>query len=1196
MIRIRVPKDIRDYKEQFLFGLTARHLLCLSVGLLIGVPTVWFLKDKIPTDMLSYIVLGLLIFVIFGAVLKMNGLTFEQIVLQAIHYYRTGGKKGKKFSSQNVIRDIENDAPKIIRELLAYIDKEKQLNKELYNDERPLEEILADDNYTDEEKELLSDELTLKNLLKRDIIPKKLEELASYERTYCMYEEIMRIPQCFIENTSEYLEKILNCPQSDMEFRDKFFSRVCEKYMSRDFGVTDELMMHKIIQNYHDEINEGITSRILSFGKFVADNYEKEEALKMAVLDTLRESVYNDENLYFGDLNQKLRLVKTIKGSDGTGNSKNIDKNEERLARLAEKVEAIEDKRKEDPYYNFTAAERKTISDYHKLKEKIRTENVKKAAKIIGKKDKKMAKRQILPNTLSKTVQGIIPYIADYDDGIFEVEHGVFNKVYELRDLNFATAKKEDQETIIAMYSEFLNHFSDDMNISITIDTRIVSRSEQEQKIFYKMVEGDDVTNKHRKEYNSIIKKQMERGRSNMAIAKYITVTINAKTPAEACMRFFKIDSDIETGLKRIDKSCGCTPLSTNERLTMLHDKFRKGREGELKIDYKELKKRGLSSKDYIAPTSIHMSVKDFMIEDTYYRSMFLNNLPSDLDEAFYRELIDVDFPLTSTINIQPVIQKKAVNIVIKRLTGMDANKLEAEKKGRFINRKLRQSIEDAEQLYDDVTKNGQKLFYVTIMFLVSADTLDELNARSALLEGKVNEKACALQCLDLQQEVALRSIIPGGIPPKGKLFVDRVLTSESTAIFLPFSCQEKFDPTGFYYGFNQVSRNIIFLDRLKLRTPSGFLLGSSGSGKSFATKREILNVLLKDKKSCILIIDPENEYTEFVKAFGGVVLDVSADSSTYINPMEMTVDYGLDENDGDNIDLNKKKKKALQKKSDYIMSIVECMISMGSSHESIITPQQRTIVDRAVTRCYQKYLDSNFNKEYMPTLQDLQDELDKERDSEDGVAIAEAVEYYTKGNMDVFSHLSNVNLDNRIISFNIRDLGSGQLNQIALLIVLDYIWNRMTENQGDNIRTYCYVDEIHVLFQNELSATYLQQLYKRGRKYGLVITGITQDMEDLLRSEKARGMIANSDFIMMLNQKSENQKILVDMLNISDAQLSFITNVEPGNGLIFADKSVIPFMDKFPKESYLFELMHSDFGNSNTKAEKRKEKVALTK
>jgi len=1180
LIRVRVPKDIRDYKETFVLGMTARHLFCLFIGLLIGVPTVLIFKNKVPTDMLSYIVLGVVIFVILGAVYKMNGLNFEQIICQTVYYFRSGGKKGKRFASTSVFRDIENNLTKIIHELLADIDREKQQNKELYEDSRPLEEILSDDFYSDYEKELLRDEIALKELLKKVVIPKKFEELASYERTYQMYEEIMRVPQCFNDKTAEYLEMILN---SETDFRDKFFRRVCEKYISREFGVCDEIRTHKVIQRYHEEITGGDKRRIPIFGQFVLSNFEKEGTLKMAVLDTLCESVYSTENLYFADINRKLLLVKTTQNGGNTGGRKS-DVNEEKLAKLAEKVETIEAKRRQDSYYNFTPAERKIIGDYHKLKDKMRTAEVKKATDAIRTKDKKMRKRQILPNTLSKTVQGIIPYIADYDDGVFEVENGVFNKVYELIDLNFATARQEDQQTIIAMYSEFLNHFSDDMNIAITTDTRIVSRSEQEQKIFYKMVSGDDETNKHRREYNKIIQKQMQRGRSNMAISKYITVTISAKTPAEACMRFFKIDSDIETGLKKIDKSCGCTPLSTNERLTLLHDKFRRGREGELKIDYQELKKRGLSSKDYIAPTSVHVNVKDFMIEDVYYRAMFLNNLPSDLDDAFYRELIDFDFPLTSTINIQPMIQKKAVNIVIKRLTGMDANKLEAEKKGKFINRKLKQAIEDAEQLYEDVTKNGQKLFFVTIMFLVAADTLEELNARSALLEGKVNEKACALQVLDLQQEVALRTVLAGGVPPKEKLLVDRVLTSESTAIFVPFSCQEKFDVTGFYYGFNQVSRNIIFLDRLKLRTPSGFLLGSSGSGKSFATKREILNVLLKDKRSCVLVIDPENEYTDFVKAFGGVVLNVSADSSTYINPMEMTADYGLEENDNDNIDLEKKKKKALQKKSDYIMSIIECMISVGGNHDSIITPQQKTIVDRAVTRCYQKYLDSNFSKEYMPTLQDLQDELDKERDSEDGVAIAEAVEYYTKGNMDVFSHLSNVNLDNRIVSFNIRDLG-GQLKQIALLIVLDYIWNRMTENQGGNVRTYCYVDEIHVLFQNEMSATYLQQLYKRGRKYGLVITGITQDVEDLLRSPKARGMVGNSDFIMMLNQNSENRKLLVDMLNISDAQLGFVTNAKPGNGLIFADKSVIPFSDSFDRSSYLYDLMSTNFSEKMAKS-----------
>ena len=419
------------------------------------------------------------------------------------------------------------------------------------------------------------------------------------------------------------------------------------------------------------------------------------------------------------------------------------------------------------------------------------------------------------------------------------------------------------------------------------------------------------------------------------------------------------------------------------------------------------------------------------------------------------------------------------------------------------------------------------------------------------------------------------------GVTPNKKLYVERALTTESTSIFLPFASQELFQIGGFYYGLNQISRNLIMCNRTKMKTPSGFILGSSGSGKSFACKREMLSVLLSDSKTGLLIIDPENEYSDFCKAFGGTILSLSSSAETYINPMDMDENYGLDEND-DPIEtpMDKKKEKALQKKTEYLMSIIHCMVS-DNDNKSTITPQQKSIIDRTIKRTYDEYLKHDFNAEYIPTLVDLQNELDKERDYESGRLIAEAVEYYTRGSMNLFSHKSNIDFTNRFVVFNIRDLGK-ELKQISLLIVLDFIWNRMIANSQSKIRTYCYVDEIHVLFQNAFSERYLQQLYKRGRKYGLVITGITQDVEDLLKSDMAKGMISNSDFIMMLNQSSENLKLLANMLHISEAQTSYVSRADAGSGLLYAEKTIVPFVDQFQTDSYLYTLMSTKFGEDS--------------
>ena len=406
----------------------------------------------------------------------------------------------------------------------------------------------------------------------------------------------------------------------------------------------------------------------------------------------------------------------------------------------------------------------------------------------------------------------------------------------------------------------------------------------------------------------------------------------------------------------------------------------------------------------------------------------------------------------------------------------------------------------------------------------------------------------------------------------------------------MPFSNQELFQKGGFYYGLNQISQNLVIVNRTKMKTPSGFVLGSSGSGKSFATKREILNVLLDDDKTNVLIIDPENEYGDFCRAFGGTVLKISPTSDTYINPMDMPEDYGLDEEDDDDnatTPMKVKKDKALTKKSDYIMSIVERMISVGSNENTTsITPQQKTLVDQCVRAAYKDYLEHDFDPAYMPTLMDFQAELDKRKEeSKDNADVADGVAYYTRGSMNVFSHPTNVHIENRLVVFNVRDLGQA-LRQIGLIIVFDFIWNRMVENKGKKIRTYCYCDEIHTMFKSYYSADYLNQLYKRGRKYGLVITGITQDVEDLLRSDKAKGMISNSDFIMMLNQSSENLKQLAKMLNISETQMGFVTGADAGSGLLFAEKVIVPFVDRFPEDSYLYKLMSTKFDEDLSKEE----------
>ena len=858
-----------------------------------------------------------------------------------------------------------------------------------------------------------------------------------------------------------------------------------------------------------------------------------------------------------------------------------VNKYDKRVDNLRPQVEIIGAKAKGNAHYIMTKRERGLMKRWNLLLLSQRQEDIKIGKRRISKKNTKI-KRRRRATVVPRTTQQSIPYITDYEEGLFEVEPNKYSKTYMMQDLNYLLAQVEEQRHIFEKYGEFLNYFSDDMNVAITIDNHVVSLAEQERSIFYP--DRDDEYDLHRHEYNGILRRQILAGRNDIKITKYVTVTIDCDTPYEALLRFHKIDAEVITNLRRI--GADGRMLSTEERLAVLHDKFRKGHEGEFEVSFDFLKEQGVSSKDYIAPSFFRFERSHFMIDEQFYRCLYVSNLPNSLTDTFLSELVDVEFPLVTTINVQPLAQDKALRLIRKQLTGMESNKIESEKRAvrsgyspETISHDLKQSLAQAETLLNEVQSNDQKMFFVTITLMAAGDTLEELDEHCKVLESRARQKTCQLQSFIYQQENAFRCTLPVGMAPYNKIYVERALTTTATAVFIPFSSQELFQLGGFYYGLNQMSRNLILCDRTAMKTPSGFILGSTGSGKSFATKREQMNVILQDPLTTVLVIDPENEYGDFARAFGGVRINISMESSNYVNPMDMSFAYGLD--DEDDIDIENRKTKALQKKSDVIMSIVQSMIANGKN-ETLITPQQKTIVDRAVRRTYTDYLAHNFDPAYLPTLLDLQGELDKERNTKEGQELADGVEYYTKGSMNVFAHQTNVNYSGRFVVFNVKELGE-QLKQIALLIILDFIWNRLMSNFSAHVRTYCYVDEIHLLFKNEYSSRFLQQLYKRGRKYGLVMTGITQNMTDVLATEMSRSMIANSDFLMLLSQSPEDLKILAEMLNISEAQMAYVNRAEPGSGLLFAEKVIVPFVDQFPSTSYLYKLMSTKFNEEYT-------------
>jgi len=888
---------------------------------------------------------------------------------------------------------------------------------------------------------------------------------------------------------------------------------------------------------------------------------------------------------------------------------------------LQAKAERIELKRAQDPNMALSTREYKTLKKYNLqwlADEKKKLTEQKKTSTVFSFRLKKAGKRRDVKLTMPRTVQDTIPYIADYEEGVFEIRPNKYSKLYRLKDINYMTGNMDEQEQIFIKLAEFYNYFGEDMNFAVTVDNRTISIDEQERRVFYPETGG--VYDPHVREYNKILRRQIVAGKNDIQTEKYLTVTLDADTAIEAITKFRKIDDDVRTNIRR----CGsdADPLSSEERIAYYHDKFRKGHEGELydlesdtyTIDFDFIKAQGVSTKDYIAPTSFLFKNRYLMIDDGYYKVLYLRELPRTLGDDFFYKLTDNDFPVTSTISVQPLDLAKAIRLVKRQQTSIDMNVIEAEKRAiragynpETIQPSLKQAKRYTDKMVDDVLNNDQKVFFVTITFLVYGKTQDELDENCETLIGKARQNTVALSVLSMQQEDGMKLTIPFGYTSKD-LYVDHALTTDSSVVFMPFANQELFQPGGFYYGLNTNSRNLIICNRTKMKSPSGFVLGKSGSGKSFAVKREILNVLLNDTKTNVLIIDPENEYADFCRAFGGTVVNISVNSANFINPFDMPEDYGLDEDDMDDTPLSIKKDKALKKKSEQIMSIVEGMLLQGGNavaggDASLISPQQKTIIDRCVRNVYQEYLDHDFDEDYLPTMKEFQEELEKSRYNveqhraangtvtetrtlnENGVAIAEAVAYYSLGSLDVFAHKTNVSFDNRLVVFNVKELGDA-LRQIALVIVFDFIWSRMTVNKAAGVRTYCYCDEIHVMFQSYYASTFLKQLYKRGRKYGLIVTGITQNVEELLQTEQARGMIGNSDFIMMLAQFKEDLEILAHLLNITLAQMNFVVNADEGCGLLFAENTIVPFTDRFPNTSYLYKLMSTKFGEDMNKAE----------
>ena len=753
--------------------------------------------------------------------------------------------------------------------------------------------------------------------------------------------------------------------------------------------------------------------------------------------------------------------------------------------------------------------------------------------------------------TVPKSVQDTIPIRRIWPDGLFQFG-GKFSKTIRFSDINYAIASKEDKTSMFLGYSELLNALDTGSTTKITINNKRLNRRNFEREILIPP-QGDHLDG-GRSEYNAMLLDKVTDSSNSMVQERYVTVSTHKKTPEEARTFFDRVMNDVTTRLNHLDSHC--EELDAVERLRVLHDFYRVGEESRFHIDLRECMKTGRSFKDTICPDSMEFWKDHFIMGDKYGRAMFLKEYASYIKDSMINELTSLNRTMMLSIDVIPVPTDEAVREMQNRLLGVETNVTNWQRRQNSNNNfsavvpyDLEQQRKETREMLDDLTTRDQRMMFAVVTLVHLADSKEELDSDTETLQSIARKHLCQLTTLNWQQDAGLVTALPIGLRRIDAL---RTLTTEALAVLMPFKAQEIRDRGGIYYGQNVISKNLIIADRKQLLNGNGFVLGVSGSGKSFTAKREITALALSTQDD-ILIIDPESEYRPLVEGLGGQVVEISATSSNHINAMDMEQGYGEGEN-------------PVVLKSEFLLSLCEQSVGAGK-----LSAKEKSIIDRCTAQCYHDYVRDGCRGQ-APTLQDFHAELLRQPEAE-ARDVALALELFTEGSLNTFAKPTNVDMSSRIACYDIRKLGK-QLLSMGMLVILDSFLNRITRNRRLGRNTWIYIDEIYLLFQHEYSANFLFTLWKRVRKYGACCTGLTQNVDDLLQSHTARTMLANSEFLVMLNQASTDRLELARLLNISDNQLSYITNVDFGRGLIKCGSAIVPFMDNFPRHTQLYKLM----------------------
>ena len=836
---------------------------------------------------------------------------------------------------------------------------------------------------------------------------------------------------------------------------------------------------------------------------------------------------------------------------------------------------------------------------------------------IFGKKkekdEKEFKKIKQKGKIFARTVQEVLDFDGISEDGIVGSKER-YSKLYELIDSNFVTEPDDKQFDILVNYTKFVNRFPENVDISIVVVNKRNTK-EDLSKSFHLSEYGDEY-DVYRKDYNKIIDSKIEEGNNDISKEKYIMLTIKASDLAKARSCFNTAEVSLQETIKAINK-VGVKVMSSVDRLRIMaeilkgtegvpfekeFDRYiskRFNNEGEevTYLDKTALKKAGVSVKDLVAPQTITKSKGQALMldENRYCKSFAYQNLPQSLDTVFLTNSTNLPYEMVTVIQLRAVPKKTALRLVKNQNVSIKADVIKASQQAyrngydpSLMNEDLQLAQEQAKKLRNDIVNEGKKLFFATMVVTVFGKDLEELESVTAQFKSNCQDFSVTPSLLIAQGVKALNTTALCG---NSKIIIDRMLTSDNACALFPFNIQELTDKKGHFYGNNAISKNMIMYDRKRSRLANGLIFGQSGSGKSFFTKGEIIPNLL-DSEDDVIILDPENEYRVIAQHFGGTVIDLKTKSDYHLNPCDMSMEWG----DPDAT--------PLVEKCDYMVGLVESILGRGRECNAY----EVNVIHRACNRMYEPYIeemtarhdegdDRDIDTEICPTLIDFYEQLVDDNTPE-GNKIAMAIEPYCVGNYNLFAHHTNVKTENRLVLFNLFYLPD-KMKEMAMKVCLANIWTRIVKNRENNKKNnkgkaiWVYLDEFHLFFQTESSATTIMTYFKRVRKYNGIMTGITQDVADLLRTQQGTSMFNNTGFYVVLNQSPIGRGQLQQLWQLSDSLVDFIKDKPSGMGLIYNNTVIIPMDYKLPNTSELYKLMST---NPNDEAQKKLVKAEVEK